>query len=67
MGELIPGEIRQLVINTALSGSINEIEQTYGENTLSLSLAPISDGNFVNIYGIDITRRKRAEKCSAPQ
>ncbi len=60
MGELLPEDFCQLVINTILSGTIKEIEHTYNGRTLSLNLAPISDGSFVNIYGLDITERKQA-------
>ena len=57
MGELLPDEINQLVLKTILLGSIKEIEQQCGDRTLLLKLAPISDGSFVNIYGLDITER----------
>jgi PAS domain S-box-containing protein len=63
MGELLPDEIFQLVINTILLGSIKELEQTCGDRILLLKLAPISDGNFVNIYGLDITDHKHAAEA----
>ena len=63
IGELIPEKIRQLVIKTISSGTTKEIEQTCGNRTLSLNLSPIPDGNFLNIYGLDITDRKQAAKA----
>jgi len=63
MGELLPEETCQLVINTILSGTIKEIEETCDNRILSLNLAPISDGSFVNIYGLDITDRKHAAEA----
>jgi PAS domain S-box-containing protein len=63
MGELLPDEINELAINTILLGNIKEIEQQCGDRTLLLKLTPISEGKFVNIYGLDITDRKQATKA----
>jgi PAS domain S-box-containing protein len=63
IGEFLPEEICQVVINTITSGTIKEIEQTCNDKILSLSLAPIADGKFVNIYGLDITERIHAAKA----
>jgi len=63
IGELIPEKIRRIVIKTISSGITKEIEQTCGNRTLSLNLSPIPDGNFLNIYGLDITDRKQAAEA----
>lgn len=63
IGEYLPEETCQLVLNTILLGTFKEIEETCDDRILSLNLAPISDGNFVNIYGLDITDRKRAAEA----
>ena len=63
MGEFLPDKICQLVINAILQERIKEIEQTCGDRILSLNLAPISDGSFANIYGLDITDRKHAAEA----
>lgn len=63
IGELIPEKIRQLAIKTISSGTTKEIEQTCGNRTLSLNLSSIPDGNFLNIYGLDITDRKQAAEA----
>jgi PAS domain S-box-containing protein len=63
MGELLPDEIYQLVINAILLGNIKEIEERCWDRILLLKLTPISDGNFVNIYGLDITDHKHAAEA----
>lgn len=59
--ELLPEEIRRLAIDVFSSGTAREIEQICEDRTMVLNLVPIYEGNFVNIYAIDITDRKRAE------
>jgi len=63
IGELLPEKIRQKVKSAIFSGTTKEVEQTYGDRTLSLSLSPKSDGKFLNIYGFDITDRKHATEA----
>jgi hypothetical protein len=37
-----------------------EIEVAWGERTVSLVFTPVPEAGYVNIYGLDITQRKRA-------
>ena len=57
IGGVLPEEICQFVINAITSRTIKQIEETCNGKILSLNLAPIADGNFVHIYGLDITER----------
>jgi PAS domain S-box-containing protein len=61
-GELLPAEFRRLVTDVFLSGINRQIEFAYNEKILSLNLVPIGEGDFVNIYGFEITERKLAEE-----
>lgn len=49
----------QEVIET---GTTNTVELTSGERIFSIAIGPTPKGNDVNVYGIDITDRKRAEE-----
>jgi PAS domain S-box-containing protein len=60
IGQFLPEEICQVVINTTTLGAIKEIEQTCNGKVLSLNFTPINHGSFVNIYGLDITARINA-------
>jgi PAS domain S-box-containing protein len=60
IGGLLPDQICQFVFNTIASRTIKEIEETCNGKILSLNLAPIADGDFVHIYGLDITERIQA-------
>jgi PAS domain S-box-containing protein len=44
------------------SDSLSEIEEQSGDRVLTLVFAPVADSGYVNIYGYDITDRKRAEE-----
>ena len=49
------------IVECALTtGSSVEIETPWGERTVSLIFAPVLETGYVNIYGRDITERKRA-------
>jgi PAS domain S-box-containing protein len=57
-----PEHWHQYISRTLKSGSSEELEVTCGDKIFSLIVAPIGDAGYVNIYGIDITGRKRAEQ-----
>jgi signal transduction histidine kinase len=62
MGERLPDDLRQLVLDILRSGENQDVEMECGERTFSLMFAPMVDGNYVNIYGRDITESKRLEQ-----
>ena len=62
LGETLPGDWRQLMLQTLSSGCSEEMELACEEVVYSLMLAPVSDLGYLNIYGLDITVRKRMEE-----
>lgn len=59
--KLLPDEWRQLVVE-ALDIETQQIaEMANNEFALSLAFAPVAEEAYVNIYGLDITERKRNE------
>jgi PAS domain S-box-containing protein len=60
-GETVPSDWRQNALQTFRSGSSKEMEVTCEDVVYSLLLVPVGDLGYVNIYGRDITERKRVE------
>jgi PAS domain S-box-containing protein len=61
-GELVP-EFVHCEIKAALEAEKNcELEVTCGERNISLELVPITREGYVNLYGRDLTDRKRMEE-----
>jgi PAS domain S-box-containing protein len=50
------------ILRILRSGWSEELEVACGDRTFSLITAPVVEAGYVNIYGIDITERKRAEE-----
>ena len=61
-GQILSDEWQKKVKNVFDSGLYQEVEVQAGEMFYSLILAPIIDQGYVNMYGRDITLRKRAEE-----
>ncbi len=61
VGQLLPDDWRKLTLDVFSSGSSKEAEVEVGDRILSLTFAPVVDADYVNVYGLDITERKRAE------
>ncbi|MHC4804761.1 MAG: PAS domain S-box protein, partial [Planctomycetota bacterium] len=62
VGESLPDQWCQVAAGVSSSGLVKEIEVEYECCTMSLTFAPVVDLGYVNIYGLDITERKRAEE-----
>jgi len=62
IGQLLPEYWRKFVLDILGSGSTKNSEVDYEGRIFSLTLAPIVDADYVNLYGLDITERKRAEE-----
>ncbi|HSD57022.1 MAG TPA: PAS domain-containing protein, partial [Methanotrichaceae archaeon] len=63
VGALVP-EFVKLALTTALdNGKSRELEIRSGARELSFMLIPIAERDYVNLYGRDITERKRAEEA----
>ncbi len=61
VGQPVPEHWRQLAIDILSSGESKWIDETHGEKTFSYVFVPIAESGYVNIYGRDITDRKKME------
>jgi len=62
-GGQVSGEWNRLIQETLGTGKAQESEAECGGMIYSLTFAPVKDSDFVNVYGLDITTRKQAEKA----
>ena len=60
--ETLPGDWRQHALQALSSGCSKEMELTCEEVVYSLLLVPVSDLEYLNIYGRDISERKHMEE-----
>ena len=63
LGRPLPNAWRALVTEALDSGSRVETEFQLEVGTLYVTFAPVVEHGYVNMYGLDITRRKRAEEA----
>ena len=63
IGQSLPYDMHQLALKSLDAKMIQEVEVECGESTYSLVLTPVADLGYVNIYGTDISERKRAEEA----
>jgi PAS domain S-box-containing protein len=61
--QALPESLQKTVAHVLETGLIQEVEITLENQVLSLTFAPVSDTEYVNLYGLDITDRKRAEQA----
>jgi signal transduction histidine kinase/CheY-like chemotaxis protein len=62
VGQPVPADWIQHVAEVVAGNARREVEVVLGEKTFALVLAPIVEADHVNIYGHDITDRKRADE-----
>jgi len=62
VGEQAPEHWQENILRTLKSGRNESLEATCGNRIFSLTIAPIPDSGYVNLYGTDITERKQAEE-----
>ncbi len=55
-------KIRAAVQQAFESGRDREVETLCGDRTFSISMTPIQDAGYVNLYAVDVTERKRTEE-----
>jgi signal transduction histidine kinase/DNA-binding response OmpR family regulator len=60
--QCLPDDWRQLLVDAFDSGSSREAEFTVEESVFSLTFAPVVEAGYANVYGLEITDRKRAEE-----
>ena len=63
IGEKLPDAICQVIFRAISSGQSETIDSICGSRILSMVFTPIAEFDYVNIYGRDITERKRAEEA----
>jgi PAS domain S-box-containing protein len=63
VGSYAPVFWRDLVTEALTSRSTKTVDIQYGEQVCSFFVAPITDAGYVNLYGRDITERKRVEEA----
>jgi signal transduction histidine kinase len=63
VGQAVPNEWRTSTLEVVQSGTSQEREFRLGELILSFIIAPVKGTDYVNIYGLDITRRRQAEQA----
>ena len=62
LGRDLPGKW-SLIVEEALADGLNrQAELEHEGRILSLTLAPISDSGYVNIYGLDVTENRRLQQ-----
>jgi signal transduction histidine kinase len=61
-GQLLPDRYKQIIAEVLDTGSHRVIEAEGKERIFTLDFVPVTDAGYVNIYGLDITERKKAEK-----
>jgi hypothetical protein len=63
VGDRVPPEVQERVAKALVSGAVSEIEMRAADRVFSMVFAPVREGGYVNVYGRDITVRKRAEEA----
>ena len=58
-GQPLPAQWRSLIADITNKNSPEEYEIECNDRTFSLTFTPIKNGQFFNLYGLDITERKR--------
>ena len=59
--KVVPDSWRSVIVEVSTSGSSKAIDVTCGELVYDLNFVPVVEAEYVNIYGTDITERKRAQ------
>jgi signal transduction histidine kinase/ActR/RegA family two-component response regulator len=59
----LPERWRDIATKALNAASSKQAEATVVNRVLSLTFAPVKDAGYVNVYGLDITERKRAEEA----
>jgi len=62
VGEQAPEHWQEHILLTLKSGQNKSLEATCRDRIFSLTIAPVKDSGYVNLYGTDITERKQAEE-----
>jgi two-component system NtrC family sensor kinase len=61
VGQLLPEYWREFTLGVLRDDSRKDVEVNVGKKIFSLTFSPIAEEDYVNLYGLDITARQRAE------
>lgn len=61
VGQVLPGQWLVLALRTMARQEVSTSEIPCGQRVYNLTFTPVAKHNYLNIYGIDITERHRAE------
>jgi PAS domain S-box-containing protein len=61
VGDPVPPIYRDLVADAMADGTLRTVDVPGGEQVYSFSVVPVVEAGYVNLYGRDVTVRKRAE------
>jgi len=62
VGGPAPEPWRQLSRRVLATGLPDALEEPHGQHTVLFSATPVADKGYVNVYGVDVTDRKRARE-----
>ncbi|MCP4609085.1 MAG: PAS domain S-box protein [Planctomycetes bacterium] len=62
VGTQAPEHWQKNILRTLESGQNESLEVTCQDRIFSLTIAPVKDSGYANLYGTDITERKQAEE-----
>jgi PAS domain S-box-containing protein len=61
--QCLPDEWHQVIQDALHFGQSQEAEVEHAERVLSLTFAPVPAADYVNVYGLDVTERRRTEEA----
>jgi PAS domain S-box-containing protein len=61
-GSRIPKVLEESIIKSLTNNTIEELELRLNSKTYTLAITPVENMDYVNVYGLDITERKKAEE-----
>ena len=63
LGQPVPIVLENLVGNALKATELQQAEYSLGSCHYLLTITPVAEGNYANLYWTDITKRKRAEEA----
>jgi len=63
VGQAAPPRLREVVFRVMENGSAQGLDLEHRERVYSFFVSPVVDAGYANLYGLDITERKRAEEA----
>jgi PAS domain S-box-containing protein len=63
VGQCLSDDWYEVILDILASGLSKEVEVEVEGRIISLTFAPVAGADYVNVYGLDITERRRAERA----